>query len=70
MKNEILNENIDIMEISKETENKLKKSKIAQISDLCSTTKTDLLKIGLDKSEIKNIHIGLQLLGVCLKGSI
>ena len=37
MKNEILNEKIDIMDISKETENKLKKSKISQISDLCST---------------------------------
>ena len=48
MKNEILEEKISIMDISKETENKLKKSKIAQISDLCSTTKTDLMKIGLD----------------------
>lgn len=70
MKKEIVNEKIDIMEISKETENKLKKSNITQISDLCLTTKTDLMKIGLDKNEIKDIHIGLQLLGVCLKGSI
>lgn len=70
MKNEIIKENIGIMDISKETENKLKKSRITKISDLCLTTKTDLMKIGLDKGEIKNIHIGLQLLGVCLKGSI
>lgn len=70
LKNEILKESIDIINMPKPIINLMKNNNILLVEDLCNTTKSDLKRINLSFYEINQIDIKLQIMGVCLKGSI
>ncbi len=70
LKNEILKENIDIINMPKPIINLMKNNNILLVEDLCNTTKSDIKRINLSFHEINKIDIKLQIMVVCLKGSI
>ena len=67
MKEKILNENVERLNISCKLIELLKQNKITKISQLCNKTKTNLRNINLTNAEIAQIEIELQLLGLDLK---
>lgn len=69
MKEKILNENVDRLNISCKLIELLKQNKINKISQLCNKTKTNLRNINLTNAEISQIEIELQLLGLDLKNN-
>ena len=69
MKEKILNENIDRLNISCKLIELLKQNKITKISQLCNKTKTNLRNINLTNTEISQVEIELQLLGLDLKNN-
>lgn len=69
MKEKILNENIDRLNISCKLIELLKQNKITKINQLCTKTKTNLRSIKLTNTEISQIEIELQLLGLDLKNN-
>lgn len=70
MKNENLNKSIDIINMPKPITNLMKDNNIILVEDLCKKTKTDLKKMSLSFYEINQIDVKLQLMGLCLKGTI
>lgn len=69
MKEKILNENVERLNISCKLIGLLKQNKITKISQLCNKTKTNLRNINLTNTEISQIEIELQLLGLDLKNN-
>lgn len=69
MKEKILNENVERLNISCKLIKLLKQNKITKISQLCNKTKTNLRNINLTNAEIAQIEIELQLLGLDLKNN-
>lgn len=69
MKDKILNENVDRLNISCKLISLLKQNKITKLSQLCNKTKTNLRDIKLTNQEISQVEIELQLLGLDLKNS-
>lgn len=69
MKEKIINENIDRLNISCKLIELLKQNKITKISQLCNKTKTNLRNINLTNTEISQVEIELQLLGLDLKNN-
>ncbi len=69
MKEKILNENVERLNISCKLIELLKQNKINKISQLCNKTKTNLRNINLTNTEISQIEIELQLLGLDLKNN-
>lgn len=69
MKEKIINENIDRLNISCKLIELLKQNKITKISHLCNKTKTNLRNINLTNTEISQVEIELQLLGLDLKNN-
>lgn len=69
MKEKILNENIDRLNISCKLIELLKQNRITKISQLCNKTKTNLRNINLTNAEISQVEIELQLLGLDLKNN-
>ena len=69
MKEKIINENIDRLNISCKLIELLKQNKITKISQLCNKTKTNLRDINLTNTEISQVEIELQLLGLDLKNN-
>lgn len=69
MKEKILNENVERLNISCKLIELLKQNKITKISQLCNKTKTNLRNINLTNAEIAQIEIELQLLGLDLKNN-
>ena len=59
----LLDENIDILDISDKINKLLKDNNINIIKELCSKTKTDLKNLGLVTHQIAEIEIALQLKG-------
>lgn len=70
MKNENLNKSIDIINMPKPITNLMKDNNIILVEDLCKKTKTDLKRTSLSFYEINQIDVKLQLMGLCLKGTI
>lgn len=69
MKEKILNENVDRLNISCKLIELLKQNKVTKISQLCNKTKTNLKNMNLTNTEISQIEIELQLLGLDLKNN-
>lgn len=69
MKEKILNENVERLNVSCKLIELLKQNKITKISQLCNKTKTNLRNINLTNAEIAQIEIELQLLGLDLKNN-
>lgn len=69
MKEKIINENIDRLNISCKLIELLKQNRITKISQLCNKTKTNLRNINLTNTEISQVEIELQLLGLDLKNN-
>lgn len=67
MRQKILNENIDRLNVSCKSIQKLKENKILILKEICSKTKIYLKDIGLEEQEINSIELELQLLGLNLK---
>ncbi len=67
MKEEIIENSMDSLGISKKTYDKLKEKNINDIKDLCQIKKKDLKKIGFLQKEILEVEIKLQLKGFNLK---
>lgn len=70
MREKILKQSINRLNISDNTILILKENKINIISELCKKSKTDLKKIGLQQDEINKIQIELQLLGLNIRGGL
>ena len=70
LKNENLKRSIDTIDMPKPIINLMKENNILFLEDLCNKTKTDLKKINLSFYEINQIDVKLQLMGLCLKGTI
>lgn len=69
MKEKILNENIDRLNISCKLLDLLKGKNITKIHHICKKTKSDLKDLGFDNKDISKIEIELQLLGLDLKNN-
>lgn len=67
MKEKILNQYIERLDISDNTLDILKQNKIVFIKDICRKNKTSLKQMGLTNQEICKLEIELQLLGLDLK---
>ena len=70
MEDKMLKQSIDRLDVSDKILNTLKKNNIKTLGQLCKKEKLELRKIELEDFEIKNVDIQLQLLGLCLKGSL
>lgn len=62
----LLDESIDILDISDKINKLLKDNNISIIKELCCKTKTDLKNLGLFTHQITEIEIALQLKGLDL----
>ncbi len=69
MREKLLNESIDRLNISCKSIEILKNNKILIIKDVCKRNKTFLKEIGLENSEISKLEIELQLIGFDLKNN-
>ena len=69
MNEKLLNENIDRLNISCKTIELLKDKKIILLKDLCTKSKTDLKKLGLETQEINKLEVEMQLIGLNLKSN-
>lgn len=69
MNNTILDENINILNLSNNIYNILEIHNINTINQLCNKTKTDLKNIGLFRNQISSIEVALQLAGQDLKNN-
>ncbi len=67
MRAKILEEDINILELNKNVNEKLKENNINKIKELCSMTKADLRNISFEQNDINNIEIHLQLNGLDIK---
>lgn len=67
MKEKIVAQNIDRLNISCDIIERLKKEKIITLRQLCSKNKTFLKDLGLSNDAADKIEIELQLLGLDLK---
>ena len=65
----VLEKNIDILKLSKETVNILKENNIITIESLANQSKTNLKDIGLLGYQISEIEVKLQLEGLDLNGN-
>lgn len=70
MKNKYLDKNINILDLNEEIIDKLKNFNIDLIQDLWILKRNDLKKMGLATSEINNLIIKLQLLGLDLNKKV
>lgn len=70
MREKILKQSINRLNINDNTILILKENKINLISELCKRSKTDFKKIGLQQDEINKIQIELQLLGLNIRGGL
>lgn len=64
--NSNIEKSISILELDKETNNLLKKNNICKIEDLWILNRKKLKEMGISDTEIKQIVIKLQLLGLDL----
>ena len=62
-------QSIERLDTSMEVINLLKNSNINTLEELCDERNSDLKRIGLEQSQIKDINIQLQLLGLNLRYS-
>ncbi len=62
-------QSIERLDTSMEVINLLKNSNINTLEELCDERNSDLKQIGLEQSQIKEINIQLQLLGLNLRYS-
>lgn len=69
MKEKLLDENIDRLNISCKLIELLKDKKITKIQHICKKAKTDLKDLGIDNKDISKIAVELQLLGLDLKNN-
>ena len=69
MNNTILDENINILNLSNNIYYILEIHNINTINQLCNKTKTDLKNIGLFRNQISSIEVALQLAGQDLKNN-
>lgn len=65
----ILEDNIDVLRLSTDLVEILKKKKLTKVKQLANKTKTQLKDIGLLGYQISEIEIKLQLEGLNLKGN-
>lgn len=63
----ILEEDINLLSLNKNVNEKLKENNINKVKELCSMTKADLRKISFEQNDISNIEIHLQLNGLDIK---
>lgn len=64
--NSNIEKSISILELDKETNNLLKKNNITKVEDIWVLNRKKLKEMGLNDSEIKQVVIKLQLLGLDL----
>lgn len=70
VENEILKDNIQKIRLDKNMTKILYERNIKTLGDLCNQSKTDLRKINLQGSQIRDIEIKLQLNGLNLRNNV
>lgn len=64
---EMLEKNITILELGKDTTNKLVSNNIDTILKLCNYTRMELSQLNFTNEQVNQIIVGLQLMGLDLK---
>ena len=70
MINDVMKQEVITLNLPTEATQLLQKKNITTINKLCKKSKTDLMKIGIDKGTTDTILIKLQLLGLNLKKAL